>query len=243
MQRWLIVGAGGLGCAAGRALAKAAPSLPPFEITIVDDDTVSATNLHRQAFYGEGDVGALKAEVFARRFTAMAEAVGAHVKTHARVERIGPHNVRELIRAHDLVLEGSDNFATKFLCADAAHLENVRIVHAGVVRWAGYALASGAGRGCYRCIFEELPDGFVDTCSEAGVVGPLVGVVGALQAWLMTRVALGETSASIVQVDALRGGTIRPRTLNSRASCRLCGEAPTIQSIDSARYSMSCALS
>lgn len=243
MQRWLIVGAGGLGCASGRALAKAAPWLPAFEITVVDDDTVAATNLHRQAFYDEGDVGALKAEVFASRFTAMAAAAGAPVKVHARVERIGPTNVSDLIRAHDLVIEGSDNFATKFLCADAAHLENVRIVHAGVVRWAGYALASGAGRGCYRCMFEEMPDGAVDTCSEAGVVGPLVGVVGALQAWLMTRVALGDTSASIVQVDALRGGTIRPRTLRSRTSCLLCGESPAIHSIDSGRYAMSCALS
>lgn len=243
MQRWLIIGAGGLGCAAGRALAKAAPSLPPFEVTVVDDDTVAATNLHRQAFYDEADVGVLKAEVFARRFTEMARAAGADVKVHARIERVGPSNVRELIREHDLVLEGSDNFATKFLSADASHLENVRIVHAGVVRWAGYALASGEGRGCYRCIFEEMPDGAVDTCSEAGVVGPLVGVVGALQAWLMTRVALGETSASIVQLDALRGGTIRPRTLRPRASCMLCGEAPSVHSIDSARYVMACALS
>ena len=170
-------------------------------------------------------------------------AAGASVKVDAHAERIGPANVRALMRAHDLVLEGSDNFATKFLCADAAHLENVRIVHAGVVRWAGYALASGVGRGCYRCMFEDLPEGVVDTCSEAGVVGPLVGVVGALQAWLMTRVALGETSASIVQVDALRGGTIRPRPLRPRASCPLCGDAPTIQSLDSARYVMTCALS
>jgi len=242
MQRWLIIGAGGLGCAAGRALAKAAPCLPPLELTVVDDDTVAATNLHRQAFYNQDDVGSLKAEIFARRFAEMASRAGATVRVHPRIERVGPSNVRDLFREHDLVLEGSDNFATKFLSADAAYLENVRVVHAGVVRWAGYALASGAGRGCYRCIFEEMPDGVVDTCAEAGVVGPLVGVVGALQARLLTRVALGEQSASIVQVDALRGGAIRPRALRPRPSCALCSDAPTIQSIDPARYAMTCAL-
>jgi adenylyltransferase/sulfurtransferase len=242
MQRWLIVGAGGLGCAAGRALAKAARSLPPFEVTVVDDDTVAATNLHRQAFYVESDVGASKARVYAERFTAMAKDAGAQVRVTALEQRVGPSHVRELVRAHDIVLEGSDNFATKFLCADAAFLENVRIVHAGVVRWAGYALSSGEGRGCYRCMFEDMPEGLVDTCSEAGVVGPLVGVVGALQAWLMTRVACGEREASVVQVDAMRGGAMRPRLLRPRDACALCGDAPTIQSIDSARYAMKCAL-
>lgn len=242
MQRWLIVGAGGLGCAAGRALARSAASLPPFEVTVVDDDTVAATNLHRQAFYGTSDVGLSKAKRYAERFTEMAREAGCAVRVTALETRVGPSNVRELVRAHDLVLEGSDNFATKFLCADAAHLEQRRIVHGGVVRWAGYALASGEGRGCYRCIFEDMPEGEVDTCSEAGVVGPLVGVVGSLQAWFATRVARGERGASIVQVDAKRGGMIRPRVLRPRDSCALCGDARTIQSIDTARYVMQCAL-
>lgn len=243
MQRWLIVGAGGLGCAAGRALARASRSLPPFEVTIVDDDTVAATNLHRQAFYGEADVGRSKAKVYAARFAELAQNAGASVRVEALEERVRPANIRELVRAHDLVLDGSDNFATKFLCADAAYLERVRIVHGGVVRWAGYALASGEGRGCYRCVFEDLPEGAVDTCSDAGVVGPLVGVVGALQAWLTTAVAQGDDQASLVQVDALRGGVIRPRALHPRASCALCGDVRTIETLDSARYLMGCALS
>ncbi len=246
LQRVLIVGAGGLGCASGLVLARSAARLPPLSITIVDDDVVSIDNLHRQLFYGSEDVGALKAPLFAARFSELAVASGptASVRVEPLIGRLVPSNARALIAAHDLVIEGADNFATKFLTCDAARLEGKPVVHAGVVRWAGYALASGpAGSPCYRCLFEDLPREQPDTCAISGVVGPLVGVVGALQARLALSILLGRDDAwgRLVHVDALRGGPIRARALARRPDCAVCGESPRIRSIEAVDYAPPCA--
>lgn len=239
--RALLVGAGGLGCAAGLVLARAAHRLPRgLEVTVIDDDTVSPDNLHRQVFYEAGDVGAPKAALFAERFEAEARACGAtSVRVGAVHGRLVPENARELVRAHDLVIEGADNFATKFLTSDAARLEARAVVHAGVVRWAGYALSTGPESApCYRCFFEDLPREQPDTCAIAGVVGPLVAVVGALQARLALSILLGRDDgfSRLVHVDALRGGPIRARALARRHDCPSCGERPTLRTIDPATY-------
>jgi adenylyltransferase/sulfurtransferase len=242
--RVLVVGAGGLGCASGRVLADAARHLPPFRVTVVDDDVVSADNLHRQLFYEESDVGVPKAPCFAARFEARARCGGASVAVEPRVARLTPADARALIASHDLVVEGADNFATKFLVCDAARLERRPVIHAGVVRWAGYTLATGPeGSPCYRCLFEDLPRDQVDTCAVSGVLGPVVGIVGALQARLALSVLAGREDAwgRLVHVDALRGGPIRVRALHGRASCPLCGDAPSITDVEPTRYVMSCA--
>jgi molybdopterin/thiamine biosynthesis adenylyltransferase len=240
-SRVLVVGAGGLGCAAGLVLARSAHHLPrPLAVTVIDDDVVSADNLHRQLFFDETDIGAPKAPRFAARFRREALAHGADRVEVSHVEaRLVPANARALIAEHDLVIEGADNFATKFLVADAARLESRPVVHAGVVRWAGYALATGPeSRPCYRCLFEDLPREQPDTCAISGVVGPLVALVGALQAelalaWLLER---PDASARFVHVDALRGGPIRSRRLAWRPACVTCGERPSVEDLDPTRY-------
>jgi molybdopterin/thiamine biosynthesis adenylyltransferase len=243
-RRVLLIGAGGLGCAVGRVLARSAAFLPGLTLTVVDDDLVSADNLHRQLFYGLEDVGRTKAPLLAERFEEMAAVAGGRARVEALVGRFVPSNARELVRAHDLVIEGADNFATKFLACDAARLERRPVVHGGVVRWAGYALASGPeGAPCYRCLFEDLPREQPDTCAISGVVGPMVGVVGALQARLAIGALLGRPGelGRMVHADALRGGPLRVRPLRRRDTCPLCGSAAPILDVEPARYIQSCA--
>lgn len=242
VARVLFVGAGGLGCASGIVLARTASRLGrPLSITVIDDDVVSADNLHRQLFFWKPDLGAPKAPVFAERFVAEARAHGAtEVAARAIEARIGPDDdARRLVAEHDLVIEGADNFATKFLVADACRLERRAVVHGGVVRWVGYALTSGPeSHPCYRCLFEDVPRDQPDTCAISGVVGPLVALVGALQARFAIEALLGRPTghARYVHVDALRGGPLRTRPLRARADCALCGEAPRILDLDANRY-------
>lgn len=225
----LVVGIGGLGCPAAIVLARAGVEV----IGIADDDLVDVTNLHRQILFDERDVGRSKVQAAARRLAAIAPAV--RVVTHET--RLLPQNAIELVSAYDVVVEGSDNFATKFLAADAAAIAKKPIVHGAAVRWHGTALAVGAEGGpCYRCLFEDVPREDAPNCAEAGVVGPMVGVVGAVQADLALSILRGEdVSGTLFTFD---GKTLasRRRRVPSRPSCVLCGAARGITDIDGARY-------
>lgn len=229
--RVLLVGAGGLGCPAAMALARAGIGV----LGIADDDEVDRTNLHRQILYREEDVGQPKVRAAARALKAIAPNV--HVETHAT--RLLPHNAVGLVSQYDLVVEGSDNFSTKFLTADACALARVPVVHAAAVRWHGTVLAVGAnGAPCYRCIFEDLPRENAPNCAEAGVIGPLVGVVGAIQAGLAIAKIDGDTvDGTLVTFDG-KSDALRSRSMTARADCALCGapKARTIESIDASRY-------
>ena len=225
--RALIVGVGGLGCPAALVLAHAGVGT----IGLADDDLVDETNLHRQILFDAADVGKPKLDAAARSLAKIREALA--VRLHPT--RLLPHNAVELISQYDIVLEGSDNFATKFLTADACAIARVPVVHAAAVRWQGTVLAVRA-RPCYRCLFEDLPREDAPNCAEAGVIGPMVGVVAAIQADLALAMIDGkELSGELVTFDG-KTSRMRRRTIAARRDCPLCGSEARIRSIERDRY-------
>lgn len=201
---------------------------------LCDDDRVELTNLHRQILFSETDVGLDKLDVAA----AALRLAGAPEVELVR-DRLVPETSADFVRGVSVIVEGADNFATKFLAADAAYLAGVPVVHGAAVRWHGTALLSrGRGAPCYRCLFEDLlPDAEAPNCSVAGVLGPAVGVVGALMADLALDILGGDESraGTIFSFDG-KSGQLRGARLSPRASCELCGKTATIRSISSERY-------
>jgi len=201
---------------------------------LCDDDEVERTNLHRQILFAEADVGMPKVEAAARALRAMTP--GLELSLHRG--RLLPDDAVALVREYDLVLEGSDNFATKFLAADACVLAGVPVIHASAVRWVGTALAVGTnGRPCFRCLFEDvLPAEDAPSCAEAGVMGPVVGVIAAAQVDRALALLDGrEVGGALVTFDG-RTGALRRRTVSARPDCALCGDAPRIRRIEAEAY-------
>lgn len=227
--RVLLVGMGGIGCLAAMALARAGIGT----LGLCDDDEVQLSNLHRQILFSLEDVGQSKVDAAAKRLGAFA--VGADVIVHC--ERLMPDRAVDLVSDYDIVLEGADNFATKFLAADACRLAGVPVVHASAVRWVATALAVGAGgRPCYRCVFEDLPIDGVFGCSQAGVMGPVVGVIAAAQADLALALIDGApVEGQLVTFDG-RTDAMRRRRIRPRADCDLCGHRPLIRDIEPNTY-------
>jgi adenylyltransferase/sulfurtransferase len=226
--RVLVVGVGGLGCPAALALAHAGVGM----LGLADDDAVDRTNLHRQILFDDTDVGTSKLDAAAR---ALGE-VNAGVQLRIHRTRLLPANAADLVRGYDVVLEGSDNFATKFLTADACAIAGVPAVQAAAVRWVGTALAVGPRGGpCYRCIFEDVPRDDAPNCAEAGVMGPVVGIVGAIAADLaLSLLEGGEAMGELVTFDG-RTDEVRRRRAFARPDCPLCGNR-SIRTIDAERY-------
>lgn len=230
MSGLLLVGAGGIGAPAALALCAAGLR----ELTVADDDVVELSNLHRQILFGDSDVGRPKLDALAsalgRRFP------GVRVGIHRG--RLLPDTALELCRAADVVLDATDNFPTRFLVADACALAGVAVVHAAAVRWRATVLAvRPGGRPCYRCLFEDLPEGPAPDCATAGVAGPVCGVAGAIAADRALRLLAGDAGATaeIVTYDGLRDA-LRAVPVAARSACPLCGGAPTIHSLDPSRY-------
>jgi len=228
----LIIGAGGLGCPAALALAAAGVR----ELTVVDDDVVDETNLHRQVLHGVADVGILKVESLAhaleRRFP--------RVRVTPHATRFDASNAIALVSAYAVIVDGSDNFATKFVANDACVLARRPLVHGAAVGTGGQLLTVPAGgKPCYRCLFEEPPPaGVGPSCAEAGVLGPVPGVVGALQGAEAARLLRGQKPAfagRLVQYDSL-GMSIRAVRFNPNPTCAVCGAAPRIRALDAAEY-------
>jgi molybdopterin/thiamine biosynthesis adenylyltransferase len=229
-----VVGMGGLGCPAALALARAGVGT----LRLVDDDVVDRTNLHRQILYGEADVGRHKLDAAADAL--VREAPG--LRLELRKTRLRPDTIAALAGV-DVILECSDQFAVKFLAADAAFLASTPIVLGAAIRWIGTALSTGPRGGpCYRCLFEDVPSGAQASCDVAGVVGPVCGVIGGLQAALALRAIDAPSVAhpdaghgTLVRFDGLRDA-LRTHAVARRPSCPLCGVSRTITTIDASRY-------
>jgi molybdopterin/thiamine biosynthesis adenylyltransferase len=248
--RVLLVGIGGLGCPAALALASSGVGV----IGLCDDDEVDRSNLHRQILFGESDVGTMKldaaARFLSRKFAQRLLESGESGERSGRADiavpalrmhptRLLPDNAVALVREYDVVLEGSDNFATKFLTADACAIAGVAVVHASAVRWVGTALAVGTvGRPCYRCLFEDVLGENAPNCAEAGILGPVAGMVAAAQVDLALALLDGEAvEGHLVTFDG-RTDVLRRRTISRRADCPLCGPSSSahIDRIEPERY-------
>jgi len=214
----LVIGVGGLGSVVAQVLVQSGAR----HLTLMDDDVVEMSNLHRQLLYREEDTGRAKTEAAADRLQDLTHDT---LNLHVIADRFTPENAIELAASHDLVIEGADNMATKFLAADACALTHTPCVQAGIIRWQGWAFAQIAGPShpCLRCVFEDMPQDRVETCATAGVVGPAVGVVAALQARLCLQlVAKRETPHSpLWSYDGL-AGRIRRLAPRPRPDCPLC---------------------
>lgn len=234
----LVVGVGGLGCPVALALAEAGVG----RIVLCDDDLVDRTNLHRQILFNEDDIGQDKL-VAAERALYRAGARPGSIELVA--SRFLPDNARALARSVDVVIEGADNFATKFLCADACFLEARPVVHGAAVKLRATVLTVAArGAPCYRCLFEDLPTGAAaPNCAEAGVLGPVVGLAGALMADRALSVLLADRSVfgSLVSYDG-KVDHARELRLSARNDCALCSSQRQIHTITYERYTApSCA--
>jgi len=215
----LVIGAGGLGGPALLALASAGVG----RLVLVDDDAVDPSNLHRQPLFGAADVGARKAAVAARRLGQLFPAV--RVEAHDR--RFDDASALELARAAEVVVDGSDNFPTKFLASDAAVAAGKPLVHGGVLRYTLQILTVLPGEtGCLRCLFEAPPpEGAVPTCAEAGVLGPLAGFGGSLMGAEAVRILSGERGSYagrmlVYEARAARSRTVAVRLREGCPTCR-----------------------
>lgn len=225
-----MVGVGGLGCPAALSLVRAGVQ----HLALIDDDEVDVTNLHRQILYRDEDVGVDKLQ-------AARQALVREGFPESRLElihdRFLPENALDLMKRYDVVVEGADNFATKFLVADAGHLGHCPVVHGAAVRWNATVMAT-APRGCpcYRCLFEDLPE-VAPNCAEAGVVGPVLGIAGALMAEAALRIATEDDPpfGTIYTIDG-KNDRLRQVKVQSRAGCLLCGPAATILDLAETRY-------
>lgn len=181
--RVLVVGAGGLGAPVSMYLAAAGVGT----LGLIDDDVVSISNLQRQILYKTGDIGRAKVERASDTLTAM----NPHVSIEPIGERLTSDNAMQVISNYDLVVDGSDNFPTRYLVSDACYLAGKTLVYGAVGPFDGYVTtfkphiknADGTPYPSYRCLFPEAPPvGTVANCSEVGVLGAVVGVIGTLQA-------------------------------------------------------------
>ena len=220
----LIVGAGGLGAPAGLYLAAAGVGT----LGIIDYDKVDLTNLQRQIIHHTADIGSEK--VYSAK--AKIQAINPDVAVQTYQTRVTAENISEIIQQYDFVIDGTDNFPAKFLVNDACYFEKVPFSHAGILRFDGQLITILPGETtCYRCIFHSPPPaGVVPSCSEAGVLGVLAGVIGLLQATEAIKFLLGVgdlLTNTLLVYNALEMGFYKVK-LNRNPNCSLCGENPQI---------------
>jgi len=220
----LIVGAGGLGCPVGYYLAAAGVGT----IGLVDNDKVEISNLQRQIAHSMDTLGHYKADSAKKTF----EALNPDVHVTAIKERINANNILDLIKDYDVVVDGSDNFPTRYLVNDACVMLGKPLASGAILRFEGQVTTIWPGRGhCYRCLFEEPPPaGLVPSCQEAGVLGALPGVVGGLQALEVLKIILGKGDLLTGKLLIFEAMQMKFRTVAvpKNPDCPVCGEHPTI---------------
>ena len=221
--RVLLVGAGGLGSPAALYLAAAGVGT----LGIVDPDSVDVTNLQRQILHGTAGLGAPKVDSARARL----HDVNPHVTVETGAVRLTSANALEIVAAYDVVVDGSDNFPTRYLVNDSCVLTGRPNVYGSVYRWEGQlSVFATKGGPCYRCLFREPPPpGLIPNCAEAGVFGALPGLIGAAQAMETIKLLLGVGEALVGRLQIFDALSYRWRELEIRRDpgCAVCGDEPT----------------
>ncbi len=226
--RVLVVGAGGLGSPALLYLASAGVGT----IGLVDFDPVDVTNLHRQILYTEADVGGSKTRAAAARVTA----ANPHVHVETYDTRLTSANALEIARDYDIIVDGTDNFATRYLVNDTAVLLGKTNVYASVLRFEGQASVFATPDGpCYRCLFRDPPPpGLIPNCAEAGVLGVLPGIMGSIQASETIKLITGAGTPLVGRLLLFDALAMKFRTMEVRRDpgCPMCGTREIRELVD-----------
>jgi len=220
----ILVGAGGLGCPVGYYLTAAGVGT----IALIDNDNVEMSNLQRQIAHNVHTIGMPKVESAQKTFTALNPEVNI-VPLNIRISK---DNIIDLIKDYDIVVDGSDNFPTRYLVNDACVMAKKPLVSGAILRFEGQVTTIIPGEGhCYRCLFEAPPPaGLVPSCQEAGVLGVLPGVIGGLQATEVLKLILGKgepLKGQLLIYDALKT-VFRKVKVPRNPACPVCGDNPTI---------------
>ena len=225
--RVLLLGAGGLGSPAAYYLAAAGIG----NLGIVDFDQVDLSNLQRQIIHSTERIGMLKTESAKKTI----QALNPDVNVTLYNEKMDSSNIMSLIKEYDYVVDGSDNFPTRYLVNDACVMKNKTLIHGSIYRFEGQVTVFKPGDGpCYRCLYPEPPPpGMVPNCQEGGVLGVLAGVIGNLQVVEVLKLILGigkPLVGKLLIYDALNT-EFRSLRLRRDANCPICGEKPTIKEL------------
>ena len=222
----LILGAGGLGAPAAMYLAACGVG----RLGIVDYDRVDLSNLQRQIIHPDAARGEAKAEVARRR----AQELNPDVEVVAHDLMLTRDNAMDVLAGYDLILDGTDNFQTRYLANDAAYLLNLPLVHGSIFRFEGQVSDFVPGHGCYRCLYPEPPPpGLVPSCHQAGVLAALPGVIGTIQAVEAIKLITGAGRPLVGRLllhDTL-AMSFREVRLRRNTACALCGDHPTVREL------------
>lgn len=219
----LVVRAGGLGAPVALYLAAAGVGT----IGIVDGDVVDLSNLQRQVIHFTGDVGHPKVESARDKMLA----INPNVKVNTIREFLMSDNALDIIKDYDFIVDGTDNFPVKFLINDACVMAGKPFSHGGILRFEGQTFTHLPGTACYRCLFKSPPPAnAVPTCSQAGVLGAIAGMLGTIQAAETLKYLTGVGELLTNKLLTFNAKTMDFRKINTRrqASCAICGDNPTI---------------
>lgn len=221
-SRVLVVGAGGLGSPAALYLAAAGVGT----LGVCDDDRVDLSNLQRQVLHATGDLGRPKVDSAAEKLGSL----NPEIRVVRHPERLGAGNGARLLAGYDAVVDASDTFESKFAVNDACAARGVPYVFSGILGFEGQVLTVVPGQGpCYRCLFREPPPpGAVPTCAQAGILGPVAGVMGSVQALEVLKLLLGAGSLLTGRLLLFDGLALSFREVEVRRdpSCPACGGPP-----------------
>ena len=225
--RVLVIGAGALGSIALTYLAAAGVGT----IGIAEGDIIERSNLHRQILFDTDNVGNKKVYEAKSRLEKMNTFI--HIEDYDTY--VTPDNINDIIKNYDFVIDATDNIETKFLINDACVINKIPFCHAGVVAFEGQVMTWVPGEApCYRCVFEDIPDGYIPNCAQAGIIGAMAGMIGCIQALEAIKyiASVGELLVGkIYHINGLNMQTRIIRIPRKNISCKVCGRKPVITNV------------